>query len=332
MPIKLYQRGKVWHYRGTVAGNRLRGSCQTTDKGIAARAAAEIETRKWKCHFDGPQAVLTFAQAASLYRAAGKSTRFLDQIEDHFKETLVKDIKAGTIRQMAIDLYPGCSGLSRNRMGITPAQAVINHAAELELCQPIKVRRFKGHSKVKDPATWEWVQAFCAEASAPIGALAMFMFLTGARISEAMSMQWDDVNLAAGIALIRESKIGKERKPHLPAPLVAAMANIPRVKGRPVFVYRHPDDVVRAWAGAAKRARIAPLTPHCCRHGCITQLLRKGIDVKTVSWLCDILPETLVRVYAHAIKDRSLTDVLVGTPLTQADLENSISVRKAVVS
>jgi hypothetical protein len=43
MPLKLYKRGKVWHYRGTVAGRRIRGSCKTADQATAARAAAEIE-------------------------------------------------------------------------------------------------------------------------------------------------------------------------------------------------------------------------------------------------------------------------------------------------
>jgi hypothetical protein len=67
------------------SGNRLRGSCKTTNKDIAARQVAEIETREWKCSFDGPQAVLRFAQAASLYRAAGKSGRYLAPIEDYLR-------------------------------------------------------------------------------------------------------------------------------------------------------------------------------------------------------------------------------------------------------
>jgi hypothetical protein len=121
--LKLYQRGKTWHYRGTVAGRRLRGSCKTTSKDIAARQIAEIEAKQWKCNFDGPQAVLTFAQAALMYRAAGKSGRFLEPVEDYFKDTLVKDIKPGTIKQMAMALYGHCSGASRNRLALIPAAA-----------------------------------------------------------------------------------------------------------------------------------------------------------------------------------------------------------------
>jgi integrase len=329
MPLKLYQRGKIWHYRGSVAGGRLRGSCQTADKAIAARAVAEIESREWKCRFDGPQAVLTFAQAASLYRAAGRSDRFLARVEDHFKETLVKDIKAGMIRQMAVDLYPRCSGASRNRMGIVPAQAVINHAAESELCQPIRVKRFKVEAKIKEPVTLPWLRAFQAEASPAIAALAMFMFLTGARVGEAIALKWDDVDLEAETAIIRQTKVGVERKAHLPASLVAALANVPKVEGRPVFVYQHPDDIVRAWFGAIKRAKIKRLTPHSCRHGFATGLLRKKIDVVTVAKLGGWkTPAQVLKTYGHAIENRRLTDVLIDTDLTQPAPDDAASPRK----
>ena len=66
MSLTVYKRGKIYHYRGTVAGRRLRGSTQTGDKTTAERIAAEIETRAWKGHLDGPGATLTFAEAVIL--------------------------------------------------------------------------------------------------------------------------------------------------------------------------------------------------------------------------------------------------------------------------
>lgn len=318
MPLKLYARGKVWHYRGTVAGNRLRGSCKTTDKAVAARQVAEIEAREWKCSFDGPQAVLTFAQAASLYRAAGRFDPNLARIEDYFRNTLVKDINAGRIRQMAIELFPHYSGSSKNRVAICPAQAVINHAAELELCPPIRVKRFDVETKEKIPATLEWVRALAAAASPHLGAFAMFMFFTGCRPSEAINVQLDDLDLNARTALIRETKGGTERRAHLPEPLVVALANLPRVRGRGVFVYKRYGDFQHAWDDAIKRAGIQRLTPHCMRHGFATGLLRRGLDVLTVAHLGGWKdPGQVLRTYGHANKDRKLTDLLIDTPATQ---------------
>ena len=50
MPLKLYRRkgGDIWHYSGTVAGDRLRGSTKTANRELAARIASEIEHQHHK--------------------------------------------------------------------------------------------------------------------------------------------------------------------------------------------------------------------------------------------------------------------------------------------
>lgn len=329
MPIKLYQRGKVWHFRGTVAGRRLRGSCKTANKAIASRQIAEIEAREWRGNFDGPAAVLTFAQAAILYRKAGKSPRYLDPVEDYLKDMLVKNINAGVIKQMAIELFPNCSGASRNRLAIVPVQAIINHAAELELCPLIRVKRFDEQTKEKIPATMEWVRAFMGAASPNLGAYALFMFLTGCRPSEAINVQWDDVDLKARTVLLRETKEQTERTAHLPAPLVVTLANLPKVKGRGVFVYQAYGDFQHAWDDAIKRAGIKRLTPHCMRHGFATGLLRRGLDVLTVAHLGGWKdPGQVLRTYGHANKDRKLTDRLTDAESTPKETRNARKPRK----
>lgn len=324
MPLKIYQRGEIWHYRGTVAGRRLRGSTGASKKEDAARTAAEIETRAWKRRFDGPGAVLTFAQAAMLYRSAGKPTRFLERIEDHWKDTLVKDMTAGAIKQSAHDLYPGTANATKNRHVIVPTQAIINHAAEAELCPPIRVKRFKTDTKIKKPVTLEWINAFMAEASPHLGGLALFMFLTGARISEAVAVQWKDVDLHARTVLIRQTKIGAERIAHLPEPLIIAMANIPKEKHRNTFRYATRVTAIRAWYTAIKRAGIEPMSFHSCRHGFATALLQQGIDPVTVAKLGGWkTPNHVFQTYGHANDDPTLTDRISGTKLTQQKNVNS---------
>lgn len=320
MSLTLYKRGGVWHYRGTVAGRRLRGSTGTSVKEHAEQKAASIEARQWKSHIAGPEAVLTFAQAAMLYRAAGKSTRFLAKIEDHWKDCLVKDITAGAIRQSALVLYPKAGGATRNRQVIVPTQAVINNAAESDLCKKLSVKRFPFVKKVKKPATWEWVQEFMAACNSPrLAGLACFMFLTGARISEAVDLEWRDLDLTERTALIRESKIGSERLAHLPPPLIVALANIEKVEGRPVFGWPSRSTPQKLWETTVERAGIEPLSPHSCRHGFATALLRQGVDVVTIAKLGGWkTPQHVFQTYGHANEDRTLTDKIVGTNLTQA--------------
>lgn len=322
MPLTVYKRGKVWHYRGSVAGRRLRGSTGTADKDIAQRIAADKEAAAWKRNLDGPEAVLTFAQAAMLYRQAGKATRFLPRIEDHWKDTLVKHITPGAIRQSAVTLYPNASAATRNRQAIVPTQAVINHAAEAELCPRIKVRRFPVATKAKVPADWPWIQAFMAHANPHLGALACFMFLTGARISEALAVEWRDIDLSAGRATIRQTKVASERNAHMPPALVAAIANIQsnRNPDDTVFKYSSRDTAKPQWRKAIKRAGIKPLSFHSCRHGFATAALRNGIDIITVAKLGGWKSaEHVFKTYGHALDDDTVTNRLTGTDLTQDD-------------
>ena len=323
MPLKLYRRNGVYHYRGTVGPNgkrrRLRGSCKTTNQDIAARQIAELEAGYWKGHFDGPAAILTFADAARSYRAAGKSPRFLDKIEAHFGHTLIKDITEGSIHEMAKKLYPNATGASLNRMGVAIAQAVINHSAKSKLCLPIRVERYKIDAKIKDPATLEWVEKFREHASPHVGALALFMYLTGARVGEALDVKWEDLDLKARTVLIRESKQSKERVSHLPMPLVVVLANLERIKDRGVFGYNNSPALRHAWEGAITKAKIKRLTAHSCRHGFATGLLRRGVDVVTVAWLGGWKNAAQVlKTYGHANKNPKLTDLLLGAPMTQA--------------
>lgn len=319
MPLTIYKRGKIYHYRGTVAGNRLRGSCRTAVKEIAERIKADLEQREWKGRLDGPASVLTYAQASHLYRKAERQERFLGRLEDYWKDTVVKDITAGAIRQSALVLYPKASGATRNRQVIVPTQAVINHAAEMELCPKISVKRFPVETKVKEPATLTWVLAFQSASSSHLGALACFMFMTGARISEALSLTWRDVDFSARRALIRQTKVGTERRAHLPSGLMVALANIPGERVGKVFRYSSKETAKFPWRAAIARAGIKPLTFHSCRHGFATALLQAGVDVVTVAKLGGWKTPALVfKTYGHAVEDATLTDRIAGESLTAA--------------
>jgi integrase len=331
MPLKLYRRkgGKIWNYQGTVAGDRLRGSTRTENRELAARTISEIENRHHKRHLDGPREVLTFPQAVALYLKAGKPDRFIGRIEDYWKNTKVKDMTSGAIRQSAIDLFPNAGGATRNRCGITPAQSIINHCAELELCSPIRVKRFPFEKKIKKPVTLEWLDKFCAHADKQMAALATFMFATGCRISEAMRLEWADIDFNARTILIRKTKNKHQRLPHMPPRLLVALANLPRDKKPFGFAFTTGR---YAWRDITKAAGIPLLTFHSCRHGFATKLLHDGQDVVTVAKLGGWeSPHQVLATYGHAKDDPKITNSLFDTELTLEDSEpkeiNSLEVK-----
>lgn len=312
MPLKIYKRGEVYHFRGTVAGRRLRGSTGTSVKDEALKFAVEFEARQRQGNLYGPQAVLTFAQAALLYLKSEKSTRFIGKVASYWKNTPVRQINGGAVRQAAIFLHPNASGATRNRQVIVPTQAIINFAASLDLCPHLKVKRFPVVTKRKQPATMQWVESFQAVASPHLGALACFMFLTGARVSEALSVTWNDIDLSERRATIRQGKLGgEERRAHLPPALVAAIANIPsnRDPRAKVFQYSSRDTAKPLWRSAIKRAGIKPLSFHACRHGFATAMLHAGVDPITVAKLGGWKDAKHVfSTYGHAMLDDTLAD------------------------
>lgn len=320
MPLKVYKRGEVYWFSGTVAGERIRRSAGTASKEIAQQIANREEARAWKRDLHGPEAVLTFADAAVLYRRAGKSERFLGRVEDYWKDTLVKDITPGAIRQGALEVYPKAGPATRNRQFIVPTQSIVNHSAQLEHCPFIRVKRYKVKKQEKTPATWQWVQKFSAANKPHIGALAMFMFLTGARISEALGVTWKDIDMHKRTVVIRQGKLGgDERTAHLPDPLFVALTKLPRDK--PPFRYTARHGMDRVWKVACARARVAVLMPHALRHGFATAMLHAGYDPVTVAehggWKS---ARHVFETYGHANKDKTITDK-IATSLVQSETE-----------
>ncbi len=75
------------------------------------------------------------------------------------------------------------------------------------------------------------------------------------------------------------------------------------------------------WDNVVRRAGIARMTPHSCRHGFATAALRAGLDPKTVAKLGgwkDVA--TVMRFYAHAREDATLSDAVFGNSPVGAQL------------
>lgn len=286
---------------------------------------------EWQRHFASPRNVQSQAQGPE---------RFLLKLAEHWRDTPVEQVRPETIRQAARRIYPRAKEPTWNRQVIKPTRAAINYAAELGWCQRISVKRVTKNPEKKIPAMIERELAFHEQAKSDglphLGALCMSMFVTAARTGESCRLTWQDVDLghaAAELHLFEPTPWS--RTAHLPPDVVAAPANIPSNRKSDELVFGHSGrgSVRGPWNNVCERAGIESLTPHCCRHGFATSVLHLGFDPKTVAerggWKD---ATTVLRTYAHAMKDRAVTYALFGTSLTQSIIDDDVRAKKQKVN
>ncbi|SIE78369.1 site-specific tyrosine recombinase XerD [Mycobacteroides abscessus] len=144
-------------------------------------------------------------------------------------------------------------------------------------------------------------------------ALLELLYSTGARISEAVGLDVDDVDVQARSVLLW-GKGGKQRLVPVGRPAVEAL-QVYLVRGRPDLARRGRGGVPAlflnsrggrlsrqsAWqvlADAAERAKIsAAVSPHTLRHSFATHLLEGGADVRVVQELLGHASVTTTQIY-----------------------------------
>lgn len=149
-------------------------------------------------------------------------------------------------------------------------------------------------------------------------ALLEFLYGSGARISEAVGLTPDALDLADRSVLLR-GKGGKQRRVPMGSYAIAALEAY-LVRARPALAVRHPvprevflnarGGVLSrqsAWgivSAAAGRAGVADVSPHTLRHSFATHLLEGGADVRVVQELLGHASVTTTQIYTHVTIDR----------------------------
>jgi integrase/recombinase XerD len=153
-------------------------------------------------------------------------------------------------------------------------------------------------------------------------ALLELLYSTGARISEGVGLDVDDIDAEARSVLLR-GKGGKQRLVPIGRPAVTALEAY-LVRGRPELARRGrgtPAIFLNARGGrlsrqsawqvlqdAAERAGVtAAVSPHVLRHSFATHLLDGGADVRVVQELLGHASVTTTQIYtmvtAHALRE-----------------------------
>jgi integrase len=331
MSLEIKWRAGIAQIHGTVAGQRVRESARTRDPDSAERARAEREARLLKAALYGAENEATFADAALLYLAEehNKPRRYIRRIVAELGKRRLATIKPGDLKDLAKKLYPNAKNATLNRSVIKPARAIINFAHERGLCHPIMVKGFYEALVERPAGDWDWIDQFRASATDPrVSVLALFMFVTAARISECLALEPKHMDLQAKTATLPTSKNGDPRVYYLTDELVEELRKLPPRAthyGRgplKVFGWAGHQGPDKAWRATCARAGIPYLSPHeAGRHGFGTEtVVRKGIDVVTAARLGGWKdPTVLVRRYVHARELGAKAEAILGREKTASN-------------
>ena len=159
--------------------------------------------------------------------------------------------------------------------------------------------------------------------------LAMIQFLasTGLRRSEALQLEWSDIDFGTGFITVRKSKTGRARRIPLEAASIQALSVLPRTASR-VFLNSkgepfHHDTLIKPLKRAALRAGITKrVDVHMLRHSYGSNKIRAGWGLKKVSMIlghADIAMTS--NVYTHLldgdlkVRDESLEVMIPKSPV-----------------
>lgn len=163
---------------------------------------------------------------------------------------------------------------------VEPVSAVMNHASRRGWCDAphfLRPRQPSGRTRFLLPAEAE---RLCVASAPHLQPLLIFLLCTGARLSEALGLEWRDVDLQGTRAIFwaDQTKSGRRRDVRLPPRAIVSLARLPHRSGR---VFRAPSgepyaitrergyggQIKTAWRGAIRRSALdGELTPHVCRH------------------------------------------------------------------
>ena len=146
-------------------------------------------------------------------------------------------------------------------------------------------------------------------------AIFYLLWQCGLRVGELEDLQQTDVDLAAGVVLIRAAKGLKDRSVYLTKRVTEAIEQYLEVRGPALsdhlFIYRHKPlskDLVRNRIKAAGKRTGVKMTPHMLRHTFATQLVNAGAKVTTIQALLGHVRLNTTMTYARVHDQTVMVD------------------------
>jgi site-specific recombinase XerD len=243
-----------------------------------------------------------------------------DVTRDHLFAYIDEQLVAGyKVSSVNLDLY-NFQGTLRflQQQGLVVPHALLTLPG---LKKPDSLPRFLTDAQVialRDDLRQQAAQAQTAAAkrNAHLDLAAFYLlWQCGIRVSELEDLCLGEVDLAAGVVLIRASKGLKDRSVYLTRRVTEAIEQYLPLRGPALtdhlFIYRHKPlskDYVRGRLKAAGKRLGFKATPHMLRHTFGTQLVNAGADITTIQALLGHSRLNTTMIYARVHDNTVMAD------------------------
>lgn len=324
MPLKLVRRGRIWHVRGTVAGQNIQETTGTDRRDFAESYRIKRENQVLERRIHGERSTVTFAEAALSYlEFEARSQNTVDLVHrllNHFALgwdtgrpgdwTLADEIDQRAVDEAcAAILRPGSAAATRQRNVITPLTSILRHAKKRKWCDLPDFERPKIPKTKPRFLTPNEACALLDAGSKASRRNFLFYLCTGARASEGLDLEWEGgLDLTFGLCPLWDTKNG-DRIVKMPPALIVDLANSPTKTGR---VLRRRDgkpykDQHRLHGGqldsalkfACEKAKMEKLTLHDLRHTWATWFYAATLDPLRLKAEGGWSSLAMVEKYAH---------------------------------
>jgi len=287
MSLKLYPPGtrkgnKHYSIYGWWNGKPFERSLGTGDPVEAETRFLEEQVRLRRQKAVGGE--ITYAEADAAYRAARKldpendDAKTLDAIKRELGPRIAAEITGADLQRAARKLKPRVKEATLNREVIVPAAAVLHALAEEGKIPWQRYKRFKETKPEPKPVTETVAKVLAANTTGYKHLLILVLFDHGWRISEALGITWDHIDLGAGTLMHHNGKENDWSRIPLHPEVLAALAVIPEAERKgPLFPWGTKSGVYK-WLRPLTRKLGVRFTPHMARHSFATWLVDRGED------------------------------------------------------
>ncbi|NIR48719.1 site-specific integrase [candidate division KSB1 bacterium] len=316
MGIYKQPRSPYYYYSFTIDGRRIRGSTHTTNKTLARQI---YETKK--ADYLRNQNFIKKSSGMSLRSLADevlewsrvnrdsyeRDVIYVDHLLKFFGNSSISDITSFDVEKYKMYRVKHVSPATVNKE-VSFLGRMYNLAIQWDKATYNPVKGLKKFTEPKRSFRWwtqEEIKKFLDACNPQMKAITLVGINTGMRIGEILGLRWEHVDLDNRYITVVESKAGEYRKIYMNATVTRTLKGI-EPNGEYVFCHsngKRIKRVIKGFKATAKRAGIAPSTPHVMRHTFASHLTMQGVDPHTIMELGGWKSLDMVMRYSHLAPD-----------------------------